>query len=105
MSECKDGSCSVEQNNSASCTTDECCDMPAQLLCLADEAWRELVKDKLKAAIEESCGEKLDELAKLVSEANAYRWQHKIEAKTKCEEYKSNVRTFFTDCGCDEDKK
>ena len=78
--------------------------MPQQLLGLADDAWHELLKEKIKASIEESCGEKLDELAGLVREANSFRWQHKIQGKVKCDEYQSNVRAFFTDCGCDEKK-
>lgn len=74
------------------------CNMPEMLLELADEAWAELVKDKIKAQIQSTCGEKLDELAKLVAEANGAKWAHKIAAKHHCNDYKHRVHSFFTDC-------
>ena len=102
MSNCTEDQCTPEQVNTNNCSTDECCDMPEQLLELADEAWNELLREKMKAKIEESCGEKLDELAALVTTANSYRWQQKIQGKVKCDEYKSSIKEFFTNCGCDE---
>ncbi len=70
----------------------ECCDMPEKLLCLADEAWKEVLKDKIKQEIEKSAGPKLSELAKLVAETNHKRWSHLIEGKQKCDEYKQQVK-------------
>ena len=101
MSNCESGTCDVNTNATGQST--ECCDMPSKLLGLADEAWHELVKEKIKANIEECCGEKLDELAKLVAEANAYKWKHVIEGKKKCDEYQSQVKAFFTSCTSEED--
>jgi hypothetical protein len=70
----------------------ECCEIPEKLLCLADEAWKEVLKDKIKQEIEKSSGQKLSALAKLVAETNQRRWTHLIEGKQKCDEYKQQVK-------------
>ncbi len=70
----------------------ECCEIPEKLLCLADEAWRELLKDKIKQEIQKTAGPKLDSLAKLVAETNHRRWTHQIQGKIKCDEYKQQVK-------------
>ncbi len=70
----------------------ECCNAPEKLLCLADEAWKEVVKDKIKKEIEKTAGAKLDALAKLVAEANHTKWTHMIEGKQKCDQFKDQVR-------------
>ena len=77
----------------------ECCDVPEKLLCLADEAWREVVKDKIKREIEKTAGAKLDALAKLVAETNHRRWSHLIEGKQKCDEYKQQVKEALLSLG------
>jgi hypothetical protein len=81
-------SCSEPVHNAGT----ECCDMPEKLLCLADEAWKEVVKDKIKQEIERTAGAKLDALAKLVAETNHKRWAHLIEGKQKCNEFKEQVK-------------
>lgn len=73
----------------------ECCNMPEKLLCLADEAWKEVVKDKIKKEIEKNAGAKLDALAKLVAEANHTKWTHLIEGKQKCDQFKDQVKEVF----------
>ncbi len=83
------GTCSEGAQHSAE---SECCDLPEKLLCLADEAWKEVVKEKIKKEIESSVGAKLDALAKLVAETNHRRWSHLIEGKQKCDEYKQQVK-------------
>jgi hypothetical protein len=73
-------------------TSSECCDMPEKLLCLADEAWREVLKEKIKAEIEKTSGAKLDALAKLAAETNHRRWSHLIQGKQKCDEFKQQIK-------------
>lgn len=77
-------------------TNTECCDIPEKLLCLADDAWTEVVKEKIKREIEKAAGPKLDSLAKLVAETNHRRWSHLIEGKQKCDEYKQQVKEALT---------
>lgn len=70
----------------------ECCNMPEKLLCLADEAWRELLKEKIKQEIQKTSGEKLNAIAKLLAEGNHRRWSHFIEGKQKCAEFKQQLK-------------
>ena len=92
--------CQCKINEPCTCKTqpasDDCCPMPEKLLALADEAWFEVLKEKMKAEIVKSCGDKMDKLAKLVVDANKGKWEHTIQGKVKCEEYKQNLKNFFT---------
>lgn len=82
------GTCDEQSHKAGS----ECCDMPEKLLCLADEAWKEVLKDKIKAEIEKSSGAKLDALAKLVADANHRKWTYLIEGKQQCDQFKDQVK-------------
>jgi len=75
--------------------TDECCDMPEKLLCLADEAWYEVLKEKMKDDIRKSCGDQMEKIAKLVNETDKAKWECKMKAKSKCDEYKQNLKNLF----------
>lgn len=96
----------TETCNSEPCPTNPCattsggseeCNMPEKLIQLADEAWEELLKDKLKAHIQAQKGKKLDDLAKLVAEANDARWKHLIQGKLKCEEFKTRLKSLLAE--------
>jgi hypothetical protein len=52
--------------------------MPEKLLALADEAWSQLLKEKIKTEISKSCAESIDKLAKLVAETNMAKWAYTI---------------------------
>lgn len=96
--------CSTEN---CTCTTtpkteSDCgCNMHEKLLTLADDAWMELLKEKIKANIEKSNGPHMDKIAKLVADTNCARWGHMIQAKVKCNEYQENLKALMTD-GCDQ---
>lgn len=89
--------CDVHGTCSTETTTCDCCDMPEKLLTLADEAWYELLKEKIKAEILDSCGPRMDKLAKLIAETNHAKWTHEIQGKVKCEEYKGSLKAMFTE--------
>lgn len=95
MSNACDASKESCTETAAAHASSECCDMPEKLLCLADEAWKEVVKEKIKKEIEKSSGAKLDAIAKLVAEANHRRWSYMIEGKQKCDEFKQQVKEAF----------
>ena len=96
------GTCATSAPETQCCdSSTECCDMPEKLLALADEAWHEVLKEKIRKEIEESCGEKLNDLARLVATANGQKWSHMIAGKAKCDQYKRSVKEFFYTC-CDE---
>jgi hypothetical protein len=62
---------------------------------IADEAWMEILKDKIKEQILSSSGAHLDELAKIVSESNRDRWKHKIATNAVVNEYREKFSSFF----------
>lgn len=73
------------------------CNLHEKLLCVADEAWKELLKDKIKEEIEKSSGTKLSALAKLVAETNGRKWQWMIQGKKTCDDYKTQVRNLLAE--------
>ena len=71
------------------------CPMPGHFLTLADEAWRELFIEKLKAEIEVTCGEKMTALAKVVHTANKQKWEHEIQGRKACADYQNEVKNLM----------
>lgn len=74
------------------------CDCAEKFLQIADEAWKEVLKEKIKAKILEYKGSHLEQLAEMVAKANGEKWKHKISAKAKCNEFKENLKGFFSSC-------
>lgn len=85
------------QNRSKECHQehDECCALPKQLLDLADKAWMELLKEKIKTKINAASGDTLDKLAQLLTEVNHERWAEIFASKKHCEDYKKRICDFF----------
>lgn len=87
--------CSQEQSaQECSSNKEQECNLHEKLLCLADEAWKEVLKEKIKTEIEKSQGEKLNALAKLVAETNHRKWTYLIQGKKACDDYKNQVRSL-----------
>ncbi len=74
------------------------CGGAEKLLHIADEAWKEVLKDKIKAKIIEHKGSHMDRLAEAIAKANGERWKHKISAKTNYHEFKESLRELFSSC-------
>lgn len=66
-----------------------------ELLALADEAWMEVLKEKIKDQIRSTSSQHLDALAKLISQANHNRWKHKMEGKTTKEDFEQNLQQIL----------
>jgi hypothetical protein len=95
--ECHHGSCSHKtHSHSASCCHGSegseyvCCDCGChhkshkhsdELLALADEAWMELLKEKIKEEINKYSSQHIEEIASLVAKSNHARWKCKMEEK------------------------
>lgn len=62
------------------------------LLALADEAWMEVLKDKIKDEIIKNSGTQLTELARLVSTTNHKRWGEKMHAKQCCHDFEDQLK-------------
>lgn len=73
-----------------------------QLLELADEAWMELVKDKIKEAILQHSGEHLTKLAQLVSKTNHQRWADKLDEKKNEQDFDNQLKDLMY---CQKQKK
>ncbi len=95
---CSTESCATTQKSDSDCGCG--CDMHEKLLLLADDAWMELLKEKIKAEIDKSNGQHMDKIAKLVADTNCDKWGHMIQAKVKCNEYQDNLKALMT-AGCD----
>lgn len=74
------------------------CGCSDNFLKLADEAWMEVLKEKIKAQIIAHKGEHMDKLAGLIAKANGERWKNKISSKTKSNEFKDELKAFFSSC-------
>lgn len=101
-----DSCCSNE-----TCSDDSCCghhhhhhhkdekscneDFAKDLLHVADCAWMELLKEKIKAEISSACGEHLGQIAKIVAESNGSRWQHKLAMMKAQDDYKEKLKNLF----------
>lgn len=93
--------CGCQSSGSSGCGThhdysheDQSCDISKKLLCLADEAWMEVLKEKIKDHIKKN-DQKIDEIARIVSEANHARWHAKCAAKENCCSYESQLKEIF----------
>lgn len=74
------------------------CHCAEKFLEIADEAWKEVLKEKIKAKIIAKKGEHMEKLAEIIAMANGEKWKHKISAKTKCNEFKDSLKEFFSSC-------
>lgn len=104
---CHEGSCSVtghHHHHHGECchgSHDTCChhheheDFAHELLDLADEAWMEVLKEKIKDQIRENNGKHLDALAKLVAESNNVRWKNKLSLQNTWGDFKAKVDAIF----------
>jgi|SRR5580700_3667052 hypothetical protein len=85
-----------------SCHTEqESCDKEhseskSYFLDIADEAWEEVLKDKIKEHILKTQNDRMTELAKVVSEGNNRRWKHRMEKKHSCQEFEEEICRFFS---------
>jgi DNA-binding ferritin-like protein (Dps family) len=66
-----------------------------QLIHVADEAWMDLLKEKMKKQIEAQTGKHMDELAKIVTEENEKRWKNKMTDKNFCDEYRDKINEYY----------
>ena len=74
------------------------CNCAEKFLELADEAWAEVLKEKIKNKIIAHKGEHLDKLAEIVAIANGEKWKNKISSKTKCTKFKDELKDYFSAC-------
>ena len=103
---CENCNCGCHENHgSCSCSCHDCHDHSDEKECcyseafleLADEAWMEVLKDKIKENILAN-DKKINELAAIVAEANHARWKKKMDDQNCCDGYKEKLHNFFHQC-------
>ncbi len=91
-------SCGCHSSCSCGCHSqgkDSCADFPAKFLELADCAWMEALKEKIKDQVLKN-DNKLDELAKIIGEANRERWKHKKEKFKGCQDFEDKLKNIMS---------
>ena len=89
------GCCSSSGKGSCCSQESECCDMAEELLKLADCAWMELLKEKIKERILSQDQQTLDQLAQIVCEANKEKWKAKTCEESCCIDYEKRIQDVF----------
>lgn len=93
------GGCQCGCHNCTCCShpgaSSECHKLSEMLLHLADEAWMEVLKDKIKEDILAKSGDHLTQLARTTSEYNHKRWKDKMEAKKGCEDFDAQLKEIM----------
>lgn len=89
--------CAHHHQHECSC----CChhheheDFAKELIEMADEAWMEVLKEKIIEEIMSSHSKHLEKLAKLVADANSERWKDKLALQKNSNEFKEKIAQFF----------
>ncbi|MFM7469279.1 MAG: hypothetical protein ACKO37_07265 [Vampirovibrionales bacterium] len=79
-----------------------CC-LSEKLLHIAEEAWHELMKEKIKVAMEASCGDAMTHLAQAAAQASKAQWEAKLSAKMATKQASHHLKdvickTFSRSC-------
>ena len=59
---------------------------------LANNAWEELMKEKMKAAYEKAIGERMNKVAQVGIEASIAYWSNKMKEKSSWDEFEEKLR-------------
>lgn len=63
---------------------------------IADEAWEEVLKEKIKEYLLKNQNDHMNKLAKIVAEGNNHRWRNRMEKKQGCMEFQEELCQFFS---------
>ncbi|MEK6983627.1 MAG: hypothetical protein AABX33_03565 [Nanoarchaeota archaeon] len=93
---CGEKSCS-EEKDACCCSAKECCcnnneDHGKMVMELANEAWSELMKEKMKTAYEKAMGEKMNKVAQVGVESCIGYWTNKMKEKHSWDEYEDKLK-------------
>lgn len=99
MGECKtdNNSCDTNKGSCESTTpkSEGQCTMAEDLLCLAKQAKKELLKEKMKVIFEAKKGKKLDKIAEAAVNAAIACMEHQIAGKEACNDYQQNLHAIL----------
>jgi hypothetical protein len=80
------------------------CDHMTKFFELADQAWMELLKEKIKEHIL-SHSKEMDELARVIAEANQARWEKKIEDRQLYAGFEERIKALFGKSCCNQGQR
>lgn len=72
------------------------CDCIDKFFELADEAWREVLLEKIKVQIITHKGDQMDKLAEMIAKANGAKWKSKLYGKSAKIKFKDELKEYFT---------
>ncbi|MBI1935580.1 hypothetical protein HYS31_04005 [Candidatus Woesearchaeota archaeon] len=92
---CGDGCC--ESGKGSGCCEESCCCEESMskgkyMMGLADRAWEELMKEKMKVAFEKAKGEKMERVAQMSVEACMAYWSNKMKEEGAWAEFEEKLR-------------
>ena len=79
------------------CSHKDCCedssmDHAKMMMDLANEAWSELMMDKMKIVYEKAMGDKMNKMAAVGVEACIAYWTNKMKEKGSCAEFEDKLK-------------
>ncbi len=98
---CDEESCSSEKSCcESSCESGDSCsdenkNPSGMMMKLAEDAWSELMKEKIKAVFEKETGSMMNKVAQATAEASIAYWTHKMEGEAKCHEHQEKIMKAF----------
>ena len=90
--ECCESKCCEESKEK--CCSKGCCEEESKgkmMMRMADEAWEELMKEKMKQAYEKSIGEKMNKVASVAVEGCIAFWTNKMKEESTCHEFEQKL--------------
>ena len=95
MKECEDNKCEIKEKHchekKKSCCSSGC-EMTDMLMRQADQAWNEVVVEKMKEHFKANLGEKIDQIAAAGVKASTTYWQNKMKAKAEMHQEFENIK-------------
>ncbi len=90
MGECKvNSACNTAMGHEQKST---CCGkLTDNIRALANDAWAELLKNKIKKQYENKIGAKMDKIAEVAADVAIEYWKHKVAAKELCKEHNGKL--------------
>lgn len=110
MKECTSGSCCPSTKKECCCQDKSYNKYGGQsdfFLEIADCAWLEVLKEKIKEHIKTNDSEYLNKLAKLIAEGNQKRWEHKMSGEKCCHDFEQKLCALLScteECSAEEKK-
>lgn len=91
----KEKECSGDKCNESTHGHESGCSMTEMVMRTAEEAWEELLLEKMKKEFEKQMGEKMNKIAAAGVTASIEYHLHMMKGKAKCEEHKSKLKQSF----------